>query len=280
MSKSLSILGCGWLGLPLGKHFSDKGYEVKGSTTNKEKLPILTKNGIKAFRIELNPQVVGENVDNFLDTETLLINIPPRISHQKVDAHVEQISNLLIYIKQSSIKNIIYVSSTSVYPELNREVFEEDVVSHEQSASPTMVKAEKLLLALWKESSVNLTILRCGGLMGYERIPAKYFSGRKGLTSGDNQVNYVHRDDVIKIIEAIIENNIWNETFNIVSPIHPTRKEIYAKNSKEFGYVMPEFVALTEPQPFKIISSKKWLEYSKYKFIYENPLDYYYIQLN
>lgn len=278
--KSISILGCGWLGLPLGKYFSEKGYAVKGSTTNKEKLPILTENGIEAFRIEFNPQVVGENVDNFLNAETLLINIPPRISLQKVDAHVEQIANLLVHVKNSSIKNIIYISSTSVYPELNREVFEEDVITPEQSASPTMVKAEKLLLEFWKESSVNLTILRCGGLMGYERIPAKYFSGWKGLTTGDIKVNYVHRDDVIRIIETIIENNIWNEVFNIVSPIHPTRKEIYAKNCEELGFEMPEFIAPNESQPFKIISSKKWLEHSKYEFIYENPLDYYYKRAN
>ena len=280
MSKSISILGCGWLGLPLGKYFSDKGYAVKGSTTKEEKLPILIGNGIEAFRIQLNPQVVGKNVDNFLNSETLLINIPPRISHQKVDAHVEQISNLLTYVMQSSIKNIIYISSTSVYPELNRKVFEEDVITPEQSANPTMIKAEKLLLGLWKESAVNLTILRCGGLMGYDRIPAKYFSGLKGLTTGDIQVNYVHRDDVIKIIETIIENSIWNETFNIVSPIHPTRKEIYAKNCEELGYDMPEFITPSEPQPFKIISPKKWLECSKYEFIYHNPLDYYYKQPN
>ncbi len=281
MSKSsISILGCGWLGLPLGKHLSDKNYVVKGSTTHIEKLPILQENGIEAFQIQLNPQVVGQNMDNFLNSETLLINIPPRISLQKADAHVEQISNLLPSIKVSSIKNIIYISSTSVYPELNREVFEEDVKTPEQSASPTMVKAENLLKDFCKDSKLNLTILRCGGLMGYDRIPAKYFSGWKGLTTGDIQVNYVHRDDVIKVIETVIDKEIWNETFNIVSPIHPTRKEIYAKNCEELGFEMPEFVKPNEAQPFKIISSQKWLERSKYSFIYENPLDFYYKKAN
>lgn len=273
---SISILGCGWLGLPLGKHFSENNYIVKGSTTNEQKLPVLAGNGIEPFRIQLNPQVVGENVDNFLNTETLLINIPPRISLQKTDAHVEQIFNLLPLIKNTFIKNVIYISSTSVYPELNREVFEEDVTTPEQSASSTMVKAENLLKDFCKNSNINLTILRCGGLMGYDRIPAKYFSGWKGLTTGEIQVNYVHRDDVIKVIETIIDNEIWNETFNIVSPIHPTRKEIYLKNCVELGFEMPEFVTPLEVQPFKIISPKKWIERSKYSFIYENPLDYYY----
>lgn len=276
MNHSISILGCGWLGLPLGKHFSENGFVVKGSTTKPEKEAILKENGIESFRIQLNPQVVGENVDNFLDSETLLINIPPRISLQKTDAHVEQISNLLPYIRTSSIKNIIYISSTSVYPELNREVFEEDATTPEQSASPTMVKAENLLKDFCKNAGIKLTILRCGGLMGYDRIPAKYFSGWKGLTTGDIRVNYVHRDDVIKVIETIISKEIWNETFNIVSLIHPTRKEIYQKNCEELDFEMPEFITPTEIQPFKIISPEKWLKSSKYSFIYENPLDYYY----
>jgi nucleoside-diphosphate-sugar epimerase len=187
---------------------------------------------------------------------------------------------LLLNIKNSAIKNIIYISSTSVYPELNREVFEEDVITPEQSASPTMVKTENLLKDFCENSKLNLTILRCGGLMGYDRIPAKYFSGWRGLTTGDIQVNYVHRDDVIKVIETIIEDEIWNEIFNIVSPIHPIRKEIYSKNCEEFGFEMPEFVKPNEPQAFKIISPKKWLECSKYSFIYENPLDYYYKKIN
>ncbi len=277
MSKSsISLLGCGWLGLPLGKYFSDKNYIVKGSTTKTEKLPILQENGIEAFLLKLNPQIECANVDNLLNSNILVINIPPRISLQKADAHVEQIANLLPHIKTSSIKKIIYISSTSVYPELNREVFEEDVTTPEQSSSPTMVKAENLLKDFCKNSNLNLTIIRCGGLMGYDRIPAKYFSGWKGLTTGDIQVNYVHRDDVIKVIETVIEDGIWDETFNIVSPIHPTRKEIYTKNCEELGFEMPEFVTPLETQPFKIISPKKWLERSKYAFIYANPLDYYY----
>lgn len=276
MNQSISILGCGWLGLPLGKHFSENGFVVKGSTTKPEKEAILKENGIESFRILINPQVVGENVDNFLNSDTLLIDIPPRISLQKTDAHVEQISNLLPHIKTSPIKNIIYISSSSVYPELNREVFEEDVTTPEQSASPTMVKAENLLKDFCKNAGIKFTILRCGGLMGYERIPAKYFSGWKGLTTGDIRVNYVHREDVIKAIETIISKEIWNETFNIVSPIHPTRKEIYEKNCEELGFEMPEFITPTEIQPFKIISPEKWLKSSNYSFIYENPLDYFY----
>ncbi len=270
--KIISIIGCGWLGLPLGKYLSEKDYLVKGSTTHTEKLEILQENGIEPFLLKLNPQLECECVDKFLDSDILIINIPPKISLQKTDAHVEQIANLLQAVKASPIKKIIYISSTSVYPELNREVVEEDVSSPETSASPTMVKAENLLKAF----SADLTILRSAGLMGYERIPAKYFAGWKGLTTGDIPVNYIHRDDLIRIIETVIEKEIWNDTFNIVSPIHPIRKEIYIRNCEELGFEMPEFVEPPTPQPYKIISPHKWLKRSDYHYLFKNPLDYFY----
>ena len=270
--KKVSIVGCGWLGLPLGKYLSAQGYIVKGSTTKTEKLEILQANGIEPFLLKLNPQLECGYVDNLLDTNILVINIPPKISFQKTDAHVEQIANLLKAVEHSPIEKIIYVSSTSVYPELNREVVEEDVLTPESSTSPTMVKAENLLKSFGKP----LTILRCGGLMGYDRIPAKYFSGWKGLTTGEIPVNYVHRDDVIQIIGTILAKEIWEDTFNIVSPVHPLRKDIYAKNCQELGFEIPEFVVPKDAQPFKIISPKKWLDTSGYDFIYANPLDYFY----
>ncbi|WP_337043089.1 NAD(P)H-binding protein [Emticicia sp. 17c] len=268
----ISIVGCGWLGLPLGKYLSAKGYLVKGTTTHPEKLPLLQENGIEPYLMRINPQVECEYVDNFLDTDVLIINIPPRISLQKTDAHVEQIANLLQVLETSGVRNIIYVSSTSVYPDLNREVAEEDVQTPEASASPTMLKAENLI----RNYPLPATILRAAGLMGYDRIPAKYFSGWKGLTTGDIPVNYIHRDDVVQIIETVIERQLWNQTFNIVSPVHPLRKEIYARNCQELGYEMPEFVSQPEPQPYKIVSPKKWLAESAYRFIYENPLDFFY----
>ena len=36
--EKISILGCGWLGLPLAKSLLAKGYKIKGSTTSESKL--------------------------------------------------------------------------------------------------------------------------------------------------------------------------------------------------------------------------------------------------
>jgi nucleoside-diphosphate-sugar epimerase len=272
MGQTISILGCGWLGLPLGELLKNKGHKIKGSTTKTEKIKTLQDAGIEPFMIKIDPNIEGENIGRFFDSEILIINIPPRIRLNKTDAHIEQIKSLIEPIRQSKVKQIIYVSSTSVYPELNREVFEEDIKTPESSGSPILVTAEKIL----QDNFENVVVLRCGGLMGYDRIPAKYFAGWKGLTTGYTPVNYIHRDDVIMIIDKILSESLKSGVFNTVSPIHPTRKEIYEKICETMPFEKAEFVEPTEPQPFKIINSDKLIKTLGYEFIFANPLDYTY----
>ncbi|RZJ28768.1 MAG: short-chain dehydrogenase, partial [Flavobacterium sp.] len=50
----ISILGCGWLGLPLAKSLIQKGYSVKGSTTSENKVDVLQANNIDPFVISLS----------------------------------------------------------------------------------------------------------------------------------------------------------------------------------------------------------------------------------
>lgn len=40
---SISVLGCGWLGLPLAKHLIDSGFMVKGSIRSSSKISDLEK---------------------------------------------------------------------------------------------------------------------------------------------------------------------------------------------------------------------------------------------
>lgn len=268
----ISILGCGWLGLPLGEAWVRQGHKVKGSTTRVEKLRELRQVGIEPLWLQLTPEPKGIGWDYLLDCDILIINIPPRLERAGVEFHPAQMRYLLELLKNSAVKQVVYVSSTSVYPELNREVKEEDVTHPSQSASPALVEVEQLIQNLPQ----SWLILRCGGLMGYERIPAKYVSGKKDLTTGDVPVNYIHRDDVVGVINSFIQDQVgWNETYNVVAPLHPTRREVYLASCAPFGYEPPTFKS-TSDSPFKIIVSQKLSEALGYRFVYPDPLGFYY----
>ncbi len=275
MSKTISILGCGWLGLPLAEFLLAKGFAVKGSTTSAEKLPLLAQKSINPFLFDLRIGAARMNAGKldewreFLQTDILIINIPPQTDVYGHDAHAAQIRHFTYPLIFSYVK-IIYISSTSVYPE-NRQTATETSVVTEGNA---MVKAEKVVLEeiALENGLPRATVLRCGGLMGYNRIPGKYVAG-KTVATGNVPVNFVHRDDVVRIIYEIIRQEKWGETYNIVAPRHPARREIYARNVQEFGYAPPMYDDSQTPG-YKLVSSAKVSRELGYEFLFPDPVSF------
>jgi hypothetical protein len=274
MIQSVSIVGCGWLGLPLGEHLLAQGLAVKGSTTTPGKLSVLAAAGIHPFLLSLRPHPAPEQLGELhelLNADLLVIDIPPGVERQGSSFHPDQIRFLTERLKDSPVQGVIYVSSTSVYPEVNREVDEAEPLAGHDPTSTAILQAEGMVQG-WGGDWV---ILRCGGLMGYNRIPGKYVAGKKGLTTGNVPVNFVHRDDVVGVISRVIGRGLDNQVYNVVAPLHPKRREIYARNAAELGYALPEYA--DGPLPgHKIVSSRKLVRGLPYAFRYANPLDFTY----
>ncbi|RYF71601.1 MAG: SDR family NAD(P)-dependent oxidoreductase [Cytophagaceae bacterium] len=263
----LSIIGLGWLGTPLAERLQQMGIEVRGSTTTPEKVPQLRQKGIDTYLLQLNPAPEGD-LSALLNVDYLVVNIPPKAGKQGDAFHPEQMRLLAAQVRSSRIKHILYVSSTSVYPELNREMIEADVITPDQSAAPALATAEQNWLSLADERAV--TIVRCAGLMGGQRIPGKYVAGRT-VDSGNVPVNYLHQVDAVGLVATAIEQGLTG-TFNAVAPQHPTREAIYRKSCADFGYALPTFVEPTEPIPFKVINGDKLTQATGYVFTYPDPL--------
>jgi len=143
--KQISILGCGWLGLPLAQYLLKKGYTVKGSTTTSSKIEILEEAGINPFLIALGEKVEGK-IDDFLqDSEVLIIAIPPKLRKDLNESFVAKIKGVVPFIEKSTIKKIIFISSTSVYADDNSIVTEQTQPFPETESGKQLLASEKLL---------------------------------------------------------------------------------------------------------------------------------------
>ena len=271
-NKTISIIGLGWLGLPLARQLQKEGFRVKGSVTSVAKLTALKNSGLEVHQLQLNPEPVG-NLTALLQADTLVINVPPKAGSNGAAFHPEQVKHVTAAIRQSSVKHVIYVSSTSIYPEAYQIVVEDDVVTPEQAATPALVEAEQFVQTLAPDRTV--TVVRCGGLMGYNRIPGKYVGG-KLINSGAVPVNYLHQDDAVGILTTLIQQPIPG-TFNAVAPEHPTRKAIYQKSCSDFGYDQPNFIQPEKPVPYKVVSIERLLKATNYGFKYPDPLQFFYL---
>ncbi|RIV27603.1 SDR family NAD(P)-dependent oxidoreductase [Fibrisoma montanum] len=269
--KTVSIIGCGWLGAPLAQKLLAQGYRVKGSTTSETKLARLRQAGIDAHKLLLQPYPEGD-LTYLLEADTIVLNIPPKAGKMGDDFHPRQMQYVAEALNASPAQHILYISSTSVYPELSREVAENVVISPEQAAAPALVEAEQTLQAFAAERIV--TIVRCGGLMGYERIPGRYVAG-KTVDTGAIPVNYLHRDDAVGILSMLVEQP-QPGVFNAVAPLHPTREAVYRKSCTDFGYELPIFTEPSDPLPYKVIAVEKLIRAVDYQFIYPDPLNFLY----
>jgi nucleoside-diphosphate-sugar epimerase len=235
----ISILGCGWLGLPLAEAFIKKRFSVNGSTTSEEKLSILEKAGITPFLISLDSKSVSGAIEKFLmSSSTLIIDIPPKLRGTNKENFVEKIKVLIPFIEKSSVKNVLFVSSTSVYGEENKIVTEESPLNPDTESGKQLVEVEQLLQ---KNTNFKTTVLRFGGLIGEDRHPVKFLAGRENLDNPDAPINLIHQEDCIGIILKIIENDSWNETFNAVTPFHPSRSNYYTQKAIDLNLALPKF---------------------------------------
>ena len=236
----ISILGCGWLGLPLAAELS-KNHTVKGSTTTASKMDDLKKSGIEAFLIDIQSEKVIGNIELFLsETETLIISIPPGLRKDPTADYISKIQKLIPFIEKSDVSKILLISSIGVFEDNNQRINKFTNPNGTSESAKQMIEVEKILQ---NNQRFQTTVLRFGGLINETRHPILLLSGKKNLPHPKAPVNLIHQEDCIGIIETIIEKEYWGKTLNAVGEEHPTRLIYYTEMAKKNQLPLPTFNA-------------------------------------
>ena len=264
LKPKICVIGCGWLGLSLAKQLIQLDYPVNGSTTSKDKLSQLEKEKINPFLIEFSSEGVNGNLKDCLkDCKTLILNIPPGLRKHPESDYVKQMKHIVEYIENSTIENVLFIGSTSVYDD-----YEDFPIITENSPTSNNNTAKQLLAveALFhKNKNFKTTVLRFSGLFGQDRHPANYLSGKTDLKNGNAPVNLIHREDCVGIIISVVKNNIWDTTINASATNHPNKKEYYTSVCEALEIAIPQFDDQTKSKG-KIIDSSKLVQLLKYDF--------------
>ena len=220
--KKIGIVGAGWLGLPLAEHFMLKGYKVFATTTNQEKKAKLTELGIQSALY--SGDISAPSWFNELDW--CVINFPPR----KSTDYSKQVNDLLHHLSSSC--KLIFTSSTGVYPQESGVITEESEVDKHHVVS----LAEKVI----QHANRQWYILRLAGLVGPDRNPVHFLSGRE-VSNGQHPVNLVDQQDCIQAISTLVESNLSSQVFNVAYPNHPSKEAYYTQKAEILGLVPPVF---------------------------------------
>ena len=265
LKTQISIIGCGWLGLPLAKNLVEKGFIINGSTTSTDKLESLAQFKINPFLITLNESKISGNYSEFLmGSETVIINIPPGLRQNPNKNHVAEIEHLMHTIEAHAIKNVLYISSTSVF----EDTIDFPVITCDTKPNAKSTKAKQLIeieQILQANTNFNTTILRFGGLIDEERHPSKFLAGRENVSNPKAPLNLIHKTDCISIISSILQKNKWNITLNATYPKHPSKESYYSKYCKQENLPLPSYNC-SEESKGKIIECSTLVQLLNYTF--------------
>lgn len=234
--KHISILGSGWLGTPLAESLINKGYQIKGSTTTLAKMNILEEHNIKPYHINLYDDNV-QFLDSFLgNAELIIITIPP-IRNEEEPSYASNFKKLIPYLHKYNIKNIIMMSSVSVYAPQEGEIDEDNQLFSNEPTAVQIREAEDVLL---NEAGINTCVFRLGGLFSEDRKPIDYIVRKEVLDNPELPINMIHLEDIISMSTAIIEQGFTgNNIYNIVSPKYKNRLDYYTLEAEKHSLTLP-----------------------------------------
>ncbi len=189
----------------------------------------------------LSRDIKENKVQGGYECDVLVIAIPPRGEYLAV---LEETLGLLEIGMQ-----VVLLSSVSYY-----------------DGKALVVEGEDLVCRLWSD----VVVLRLGGLMGVDRIAGKYTAGK--TLPHDSMSNYVHREDVVGVIAAVIVQEVRAAVLDVVAPVQHPKSEIFAANAERFGFWQTVFDSLECRG--KVISSKRLEERLGYTFRYPDVNDF------
>lgn len=284
MTKVL-VIGAGWLGRPLANHFASLRYPVLA--TNRQLNP-LQSDDFLPLALDLSQEIPDSFVNQIIDfaPDVIIGCFPPGFRHQSAEErHLnpyrvqwQRVCHLAKRCHTSepfSQPLVVMISSTAVYPDELKIAMEEDatLIAKDLSCSD---KSQKLLIAEQEviDSGCQYLILRCAGLIGPNRHPARFVSKMKSVSDAA-PVNMVHLRDVIGAITHCIDwisghRNKPGEVFNITCPNTCSKAHFYQQALKS----MPSDTELPpiSNTPSKRIVCQKLLS-TGYPFIYSDVLD-------
>ncbi len=249
---NISILGCGWLGLPLLKSLVADGHTVKGSSRNPATLAAITAAGGEAFRINLPEKLPAGFTD---ECDVLIFTLPPggrKFGEDAPKKYLEQLLSLAEWLSLPDGPAVIYTSSTGVYGNAEGVTTEESPTLPNTHSSRAVLKAE----AAFASIRCPLIVLRLAGLVAEDRHPGRFFGGKdRPIPLADAPVNLVHRDDVIAAIKLCLSNNRTPVTYNVCAAAQPTKGDFYTRAANALGLVVKG--TETGGEEGKVINSDK-----------------------
>lgn len=244
------IVGCGYVGLPLGVELVRQGHEAFGLRRNETASEELTAAGIKPLVGDVTRPEDLAKLPGPFDWVINTVSSSKGGADEYRQVYLEGTRNLIDWLAPMGIKKYVYTSSTSVYGQTDGSLVKESHPTEPSSStSQLLVETEKVLLEAAQAKKLPAVILRVAGIYGPERghLFLQYLRNEARMTGkGERLLNMIHRDDLVNVVIAALKNGRSGEIYNAVDDEPVAQLNFFRWLSETLGKWMPPFATEEE----------------------------------
>lgn len=235
--KRILIIGCGYVGLPLALRLKEQGNEVAVWVHSQESADLLT--GHPFQRIVIGNVADSEIWQDVREAYDLVIHCAS--SGRGGEEAYEEVfleGARMMALHQPQARKF-FVSSTSVYGQVQGEVVTEESAAEPISATSRILReAEEVALA------AGAIIVRSSGIYGPNRsVLFEKFRRDEAVIEGDGLrwINQIHRDDLAAALLHLIEVGEESQIYNVTDNMPVTYYDFYKWCGDFLGKPMPPY---------------------------------------
>ena len=257
--NKLFCFGVGFTGLQTCEYFNDQKWITSGTTRDRNKK---VNPNIELIEYDPNKGKVYLS-ESLASSKILLISIAPDKNGDVVlKSNYEDIANAL----KTSVKRVIYLSTTAVYGDANGSTVDEKYKINPQSdRAKSRILAESQWTDLCDKFGVTLNILRLSGIYGTGRNQIRNLINgtAKRIIKEGHVFNRIHVADIARIIYMLSVSDIKSDIFNISDDMPAPPQDVVEFAARLLNTDPPEPVIFSEA----ILSEMARSFYSETKYI-------------
>ncbi|MCW9021716.1 MAG: SDR family oxidoreductase [Sedimenticola sp.] len=212
MTTHKLIIGCGYLGKRVARHYLQTGDSICGVVRSAASAEALNAAGIPALSWDLD--LAGRQPLQLQDAELFYFAPPPRAGVEET-----RIKHLLSVLdRTNSPKRIVYLSTTGVYGDCHGEwVDEERPVHPVADRARRRWDGEQQFRAWSQATGGELIILRVAGIYGPDKLPLARLKRQEPMVKESEApyTNRIHITDLVQVCLAAMARGGNGEIYNV-----------------------------------------------------------------
>jgi nucleoside-diphosphate-sugar epimerase len=240
------IVGCGYVGVPLGAELVRQGHDVFGARRNPAAETELRAVGIQPVVADVTrPETLAGLPGPFDWVVNTVASTRGGGADDYREVYLQGTRNLLGWLSAAPPKKFVFTNSTGVYGQDDGgSVKETSPTEPVAETARVLVETEALLLAASRERRFPAVILRVAGIYGPDRghLFRQYLLNEAVIPGqGERFLNMIHRDDLVGVILAALQAGRPGEVYNAVDDEPVAQVHFYRWLAETLGKAMPPF---------------------------------------